>query len=127
MGPGSGATAAWSKYATCVAIGITARKRVATWELTHFSLDSSGTEHSYLELDGGRLPGVTWGEPELYYCHRTCAEAMREISTTRTRGMPKALCMSGLVVAGLVIILFAADLAVGIPFRRASVTIMSAP
>jgi hypothetical protein len=35
--------------------------------------------------------------------------------------MPKALCMSGLVVAGLVIILFAADLAVGIPFRRASV------
>ena len=28
--------------------------------------------------------------------------------------MPKALCMSGLVVAGLVIILFAADLAVGI-------------
>ena len=40
---------------------------------------------------------------------------MREISTTRTRGMPKALCMSGLVVAGLVIILFAADLAVGDP------------
>jgi hypothetical protein len=35
--------------------------------------------------------------------------------------MPKALCMSGLVVAGLVIILFAADLAVGIPFKRASV------
>lgn len=35
--------------------------------------------------------------------------------------MPKALCMSGLVVAGLVIILFAADLAVGIPFRRASI------
>ena len=35
--------------------------------------------------------------------------------------MPKALCISGLVVAGLVIILFAADLAVGIPFRRASV------
>jgi hypothetical protein len=34
--------------------------------------------------------------------------------------MPKALCMSGLVVSGLVIILFAADLAVGIPFRRAS-------
>jgi hypothetical protein len=34
--------------------------------------------------------------------------------------MPKALCMSGLVVAGLVIILFAADLTVGIPFRRAS-------
>jgi hypothetical protein len=36
--------------------------------------------------------------------------------------MPKALCMSGLVVAGLVIILFTFDLAVGIPFRRASVT-----
>jgi hypothetical protein len=35
--------------------------------------------------------------------------------------MPKALCMSGLVVAGLVIILFAADLAVGVPFKRASV------
>jgi hypothetical protein len=34
--------------------------------------------------------------------------------------MPKALCISGLVVAGLVIILFAADVAVGIPFRRAS-------
>jgi hypothetical protein len=34
--------------------------------------------------------------------------------------MPKALCMSGLVVAGLVIILFAADMAVAIPFRRAS-------
>jgi hypothetical protein len=47
---------------------------------------------------------------------------MREISTTRTRGMPKALCMSGLVVAGLVIILFAADLIVGIPFRRASMS-----
>jgi len=30
--------------------------------------------------------------------------------------------MSGLVVSGLVIILFAADLAVGQPFRRASVT-----
>ena len=35
--------------------------------------------------------------------------------------MPKALCISGLVVAGLVIILFTADLAVAIPFRRASV------
>jgi hypothetical protein len=35
--------------------------------------------------------------------------------------MPKALCISGLVVSGLVIILFAFDLAVGIPFRRASV------
>jgi len=36
--------------------------------------------------------------------------------------MPKALCMSGLVVAGLVMILFAVDLAAAIPFRRASVT-----
>jgi hypothetical protein len=35
--------------------------------------------------------------------------------------MPKALCMSGLVVSGLVIILFAFDLAVGIPFQRASI------
>ena len=43
------------------------------------------------------------------------------LRTTRTRGMPKALCISGLVVAGLVIILFAADLAIGIPFRRASI------
>ena len=34
--------------------------------------------------------------------------------------MPKALCISGLVVAGLVILLFTADLAAGIPFRRAS-------
>jgi hypothetical protein len=34
--------------------------------------------------------------------------------------MPKALCISGLVVAGIVIILFAADLAVGVPFKRAS-------
>lgn len=34
--------------------------------------------------------------------------------------MPKALCISGLVVSGLVILLFAADLALGIPFRRAS-------
>jgi hypothetical protein len=36
--------------------------------------------------------------------------------------MPKALCISGLVVAGLVAILFAADLAVGYPFGRASMT-----
>lgn len=35
--------------------------------------------------------------------------------------MPKALCISGLVVSGLVIILFAADLAAKIPFGRASV------
>jgi hypothetical protein len=36
--------------------------------------------------------------------------------------MPKALCMSGLVVSGLVIILFALDLALAKPFGRASVT-----
>ncbi len=65
-------------------------------------------------------PGVTVRRVELYYCQELARYAMREISTTRTRGMPKALCMSGLVVAGLVIILFAVDLAVGIPFRRAS-------
>lgn len=35
--------------------------------------------------------------------------------------MPKALCISGLVVAGLVILLFGADLAVGQPFGRASI------
>jgi hypothetical protein len=35
--------------------------------------------------------------------------------------MPKALCISGLVVAGLVMVLFALDLAIGVPFRRASV------
>jgi hypothetical protein len=36
-------------------------------------------------------------------------------------GMAKALCMTGLVVAGLIAILFAADLAASIPFRRASI------
>jgi len=36
--------------------------------------------------------------------------------------MPKALCMSGLVVSGLVIILFALDLALAHPFGRASIT-----
>jgi hypothetical protein len=36
-------------------------------------------------------------------------------------GMPKALCMSGMSVAILVILLFAADLAVGLPFKRASI------
>jgi len=35
--------------------------------------------------------------------------------------MPKALCISGLVVAALVILLFAADLVLGFPFKRASV------
>jgi hypothetical protein len=46
---------------------------------------------------------------------------MRELSTTRTTGMPKALCISGLVVSGLVILLFGADLAMGQPFGRASI------
>jgi hypothetical protein len=36
-------------------------------------------------------------------------------------GMPKALCLAGMVVAILIAILFAVDLAVGTPFRRASV------
>jgi hypothetical protein len=36
-------------------------------------------------------------------------------------GMPKALCMSGIAVAILIILLFGADLAVGLPFKRASV------
>jgi hypothetical protein len=35
-------------------------------------------------------------------------------------GMAKALCMIGLVVAGLIAILFTADLVTGIPFRQAS-------
>ena len=40
--------------------------------------------------------------------------------------MPKALCMSGLVVAGLVIILFGVDLAAPTsvaPFRKASIVL----
>jgi hypothetical protein len=36
-------------------------------------------------------------------------------------GMAKALCMTGLVVAGLVAILFAADLVAGFPFGKASI------
>jgi high-affinity Fe2+/Pb2+ permease len=36
-------------------------------------------------------------------------------------GMPKALCLAGMVVAILIAILFAVDLAASIPFRRASV------
>jgi hypothetical protein len=36
--------------------------------------------------------------------------------------MPKALCMAGMVVALLVAVLFLLDLALGIPFRKASVT-----
>ena len=35
--------------------------------------------------------------------------------------MPKALCMSGIAVAILIILLFGADLAVGLPFKRASI------
>ena len=35
--------------------------------------------------------------------------------------MPKALCLAGMVVAILIAILFAVDLAVAMPFRRASV------
>lgn len=36
-------------------------------------------------------------------------------------GMPKALCLAGMVVAILIAILFAVDLAAAMPFRRASV------
>ncbi|HZN35169.1 MAG TPA: hypothetical protein VFB80_15175 [Pirellulaceae bacterium] len=35
--------------------------------------------------------------------------------------MPKALCMSGIAVAILIILLFAADLIIGLPFKRASI------
>ena len=35
--------------------------------------------------------------------------------------MPKALCIVGMVVAGLLAILFGLDLAIGIPFGKASV------
>jgi hypothetical protein len=37
--------------------------------------------------------------------------------------MPKALCITGMVVAILVLILFLVDLAIGIPFKRASTTL----
>lgn len=37
--------------------------------------------------------------------------------------MPKALCIAGMVVAILVLVLFLLDLAVGLPFKRASVTL----
>jgi len=46
---------------------------------------------------------------------------MRELSTTRMLGMPKALCMTGIAVAILIILLFAVDLAVALPFKRASI------
>jgi hypothetical protein len=36
-------------------------------------------------------------------------------------GMPKALCLAGMVVAILIAVLFAVDLAAAVPFRRASV------
>lgn len=35
--------------------------------------------------------------------------------------MPKLLCIMGLVVAGLLAVLFGADLAIQIPFGRASI------
>jgi len=35
--------------------------------------------------------------------------------------MPKALCMTGIAVAILIILLFAVDLAVALPFKRASI------
>jgi hypothetical protein len=35
--------------------------------------------------------------------------------------MPKALCMSGMSVAILIVLLFATDLAIGLPFKRASI------
>ena len=35
--------------------------------------------------------------------------------------MPKALCIVGLAVAGLIVVMFAADLAIKFPFQRASV------
>ncbi len=36
--------------------------------------------------------------------------------------MPKVLCISGIATAGLVLILFLLDLAVGFPFHRINVT-----
>jgi hypothetical protein len=38
--------------------------------------------------------------------------------------MPKALCITGIVVAILLFVVFTLDLAVGIPFNRASLWIM---
>ena len=37
--------------------------------------------------------------------------------------MPKALCIIGMVVAILVLILFSLDLAIALPFARASMTL----
>ena len=64
---------------------------------------------------------VTRDGVELYYCQELARNAMREISTSRTRGMPKALCMSGMVVAILIAILFLLDLAIKFPFERVSI------
>lgn len=36
--------------------------------------------------------------------------------------MPKALCLVGIVVAALLLLVFGFDLALGFPFRRASLT-----
>src|SRR5438876_604699 len=101
-------------------MGMAARNRAAASAAADLSVDSLGTECLGSGYGRRSSPVVTCQRVELYYCQELARNAMREISTTRTRGMPKALCMSGLVVAGLVIILFAADLAAGIPFRRAS-------
>jgi high-affinity Fe2+/Pb2+ permease len=35
--------------------------------------------------------------------------------------MPKALCIVGLAVSGLIAVMFAADLAIKFPFQRASI------
>ncbi len=35
--------------------------------------------------------------------------------------MPKALCISGMVVGGLLLVLFGLDLALAIPFERSSI------
>ena len=36
--------------------------------------------------------------------------------------MPKALCMSAMVISGIIGLIFAADLVIGLPFDRASRT-----
>ncbi len=38
------------------------------------------------------------------------------------RSMPKALCISGIVVAALLLLVFGLDLAIGIPFNKANTT-----
>jgi hypothetical protein len=104
-------------------MGIAARNRAAAGA-SELSADSLGTGAIQGRPAGGAAAGVTRNRLELYYCQELARNAMRELSTSRTRGMPKALCMSGLVVAGLVIILFGADLAAPgsmAPFRKASI------